>query len=283
MANAELLARNADQLVTLPDVYLRARQAMESDDASLVEIADIIATDPAMTARLLRIANSAFFGFAARVQTVARAINILGTQQVHDLLLATSVSDAFSGMPEELVDLREFWQRSVFCGSAARLLASRCNVLDSERLFVEGLLHDIGHMVMYQQIPEAMTRTQHAAREQQRPLYRLEREMLNCDYAEVGAELLRLWHMPPGLQESVRRHIEPERAADFPLEVSIVHVAWRLTEADGDAEAAAELVSPAAWQVTGLDADCLDAVARETARCSGEVADLICPPRRRVA
>ena len=104
MANAEQLASNASRLATLPEVYLRARRALQSDDSSLAEIADIIACDPGMTSRLLRVANSAFFGFVAQVQTVARAINILGTQQVHDLLLATSVSEVFRGVPEELVD-----------------------------------------------------------------------------------------------------------------------------------------------------------------------------------
>ena len=283
MANAEKLALNASRLVTLPEVYLRARRALQSDVASLAEVADIIACDPGMTTRLLRIANSAFFGFTTKVQTVARAINILGTQQVHDLLLATSVSEAFAGVSEDLVDVRDFWLRSVSCGSASRLLAARCNVLDSERLFVEGLLHDIGHLVMYQQIPEEAGEALRLARETQRPLYRLERERLNCDYTEVGAELLRIWQMPPSLQESVRRHIEPERAVEFPLEAGIVHIAWRLTEAGGDAEAAAALVSPAAWQTTGLGADCLDAIAAETLRCGKEVAELICPPRRRAA
>ncbi len=283
MANAENLARNASRLVSLPEVYLRAREALQGEDSSLAEIADIIACDPGMTARLLRIANSAFFGFTAKVQTVARAINILGTQQVHDLLLATSVSGAFGRLPAELVDVRDFWRRSVCCGAGARLLAARCNVLDSERLFVEGLLHDIGHLVMYQQIPDEAGAALRLARDTRQPVHRVERERLNCDYAEVGAELLRLWQMPPSLQESVRRHIEPERATDYPLEAAIVHVAWRLTEADGDAESAAARVSPAAWHTTGLDPACLADVATETARCSDEVAALICPAQQRAA
>ena len=153
MASAEQIARSTNALITLPAVYLRARAALQDPNASLAEAADVIACDPAMTARLLRIANSAFFGFAAPVQTVARAVNLLGTEQVHDLLLATSVSSVFAGVSRELVDMEVFWRRGVLCGVAARLLAARCNVLDSERLFVEGLLHDIGHLVLYRQLP----------------------------------------------------------------------------------------------------------------------------------
>lgn len=99
MASAEELVASTLKLVTLPAVYLRAKKVIDDPDSTLGDLAEVIGQDPAITVRLLRIANSAFFGFAARIDTVVRAVNILGMQQVHDLLLATSVSTTFSETP----------------------------------------------------------------------------------------------------------------------------------------------------------------------------------------
>jgi len=277
MASAEQIARSTNALITLPAVYLRARAALQDPNASLAEAADVIACDPAMTARLLRIANSAFFGFAAPVQTVARAVNLLGTEQVHDLLLATSVSSVFAGVSRELVDMEVFWRRGVLCGVAARLLAARCNVLDSERLFVEGLLHEVGHLVLFQHLPESAASAMRRAGQTGTPLFRVERELLGCDYAEVGSELLRLWQLPASLQESVRWHVEPERARDFPLEVAIVHMAWCLTDAGQPVPSAQAL------QLTGLVELDLEAVCAEAEQHASEIAAMFCAPLARAA
>ena len=276
MASAEQIARASSRLVTLPDVYLRTRTLLQDPNASIARIADVIACDPAMTARLLRIANSAFFGFAAPVQTVARAVNLLGTDQVHDLLLATSVATAFAGVPESLTEMRTFWRRGVLCGAAARLLASHCNVLDGERLFVEGLLHEVGHLVMFAHMPEPAADVLRESAASGVPAFRLERERLGCDYAAVGAELFRLWQLPESLQESVRWHVEPQRASEFPLEAAIVHLAWCVAGGATDP-------SPAALRLTGLDVDDLTDASVQADRHAIEIAALVCQPLSRCA
>ena len=156
------------KLISLPDIYLRLRSVLDDPDFSMSEVADVISRDPGMTARLLRLVNSAYFGLAAKIETVTRATSLLGTQQVHDLVLATSVADTFEGMSSEVMDMQRFWRRSIHCGILSRQLANKCNVLDSERLFVAGLLRDIGHLVMYQTIPlqsqQAMEQSARTAR-----------------------------------------------------------------------------------------------------------------------
>ena len=95
-------------LVSLPDVYLRLKSVMDDPDSSMGDLADVVGTDPALTARLLRIVNSAYFGLAAEIDTVQRAVNLLGSQEVHDLVLAVSVAQSFAGMAQETIATHAF-------------------------------------------------------------------------------------------------------------------------------------------------------------------------------
>lgn len=251
----ELVNRVTD-LVSLPDIYLRVQQLLEDSDSSLTDIGRIVGTDPALAARLLKIANSPFFGMTARIDTISRAISILGTRHLHDLLLATAVASAFKDAPVHL-DMNRFWTRSVRCAVTARLLAFECNVLDGERLFVAGLLHDIGHLVMHRVLPEASAEAAACAEAQGRPLAEVERELFfGFDYAEVGGTLLRRWHIPVMLQECVSHQNDPEQAQKFCFESSIVHCATVISAAFSNHEKPVEALdrmTPFAIRQTGIN------------------------------
>lgn len=251
---AELVA-SIRTLLTLPDVYLRVKEVVEDPDSYLEELVNAIAIDPGITARLLRVVNSAFLNLSVRVDDVRRAVNILGMQAVHDLVLATTVTRTFSGIDSRIMDMRAFWVQSVYRAVYARLVAGHCNVLDRERLFVEGLLSGIGHLVMYQQLPEQTEAALKRSTESGEDLSRVERDILGFHYAEVGGELMRAWQMPERLAESVRYHVEPGGAKEFPMGASIVHIACVLTRLHGgeiNRELLSAEVDPAAWQITGL-------------------------------
>jgi HD-like signal output (HDOD) protein len=276
----ELVSRTAD-LVSLPDIYIRLKAVVDDPESSMADVASVVANDPALTARLLKIANSPYFGFPAKIATVARATSLLGTQQIHDLVLATTVTKAFSAIPTELVSMQDFWSNSICCGLLCRRLAQECNVLDSERLFVEGLLHDIGHLIMYQGVPEASAAALLESQQQDRPLFQVERELIGCDYAQVGSALMRSWHFPPGLIESVHYQNEPARAEEFPLEVAIMHIAVRLKQ-----HAVAEEIpgiDTAAWQVTGLGQEVIEPVCAAAAEQLSATVDMLFPGERKSA
>ena len=264
MAQLEQLVDRTTELVTLPDVYLRVQQVLADPDHCLDDLVRVLRVDPAMTATLLRLANSAFFGVQARVATVHRAINLLGAQQVHDLLLASAVAGAFRASPDDRFDMDRFWQRSVLCGAAARVLAQRCGVLDGERLFVEGLLHDLGHMVMYQRVPDQAAGALALAVERAMPLHEAEEQLLGFSHAEVGARLCRRWHLPPSLCATVRHHVRPAGAGDYRMEACIVHVGAGLAAAADPARVWPPApVDAAAWETLGLSPDCLAGVRTE--------------------
>lgn len=259
----------ATELVSLPDIYLQLKTVLDNPDFILPDIVAVIEKDPAITARLLRMVNSAYFGLAVEIDSVSRAINLLGSQQIHDLVLATSVAQTFDHLSEDVMDMRLYWRQSVYCASASRLLAATCNVLDSERLFVAGLLRDIGHLVMYQTIPDLCNQILVAAKDRETPVYEMERNFVGFDYAMVGAELMKQWNLPASLLEPTKYHLEPAKSTDFALETAIIHIASKLTDAYStveESDAYLDAVDDAAWQVTGLNREqCLlaDHQARE--------------------
>lgn len=274
----ELIAGNVE-LATLPDVYFRVRTVMEDPSAGLDALAGVIAYDPALSARFLRMANSPVFALVSRVETVSRAVTILGMQQTHDIVLATSVVRVLGGVSSNIVDMEVFWRCSVHCAIAARMLAERCDVLDSERLFVEGLLRDLGHVLMYLKVPGTSRQVFMKARGSGMPLYMAERELFGFDFAEVGAALLARWGLPRSLQLAVRHHTEPQAAQEFVLETAILHIAAALTDRSGEGEEspAASPVDPVVWGITGLSPDDVDVVGREASGQLGEVLNAFFP------
>ncbi len=217
------------QLISLPEVYLKLQQVINDEDYAMADVVEVISMDPAITARLLRMVNSSFFGLTTKIDTVNHAVNYLGTQQVHDLVLSTSIAQTFSEMSNPDFNLHTFWQQSVYSAIAARELATLCNVLNSERLFVSGLLRDIGHLMMYQSIPEQMQEVHDVASRQQVSLGQAEQLLFDFNFARVGASLLKHWTLPESLTEAIQFQLQPAQADNYLLETSILHIAGLLT------------------------------------------------------
>ena len=274
---------NTAKLISLPDIYLQLKAVLDNPDYAMTDVAVVISHDPALTARLLRLVNSSYFGLATRIDTVSHAINMLGTQQVHDLVLATSVAETFKDMSSDVMDMRLFWSHSVCCAVTARMLAYACNVLDSERLFVAGLLADIGHLVMYQSIPDLSQQSIARAEKNGRPLYLVERSLIGLDYARVGGALMRRWGLPKSLWESTEFHVEPGRATEYPIQTAIIHIATTLTaaaESSEEPDARMSEVDTTAWDVTELTPEQCIAVQKEVGRKVDSVINLFFPPKR---
>jgi HD-like signal output (HDOD) protein len=269
----------AAKLISLPDVYLCLRSVLDDPDFAMAEVAVVISKDPAISVRLLRIVNSSLYGFSKKIETVSHALSLLGTQQVHDIVLTTSVAKAFAGMSNEIMNMQRFWQRSVYCAVASRQLAALCSGCDKERLFLAGLLHDIGHLVMYQAIPELSQQAIITAGRNNQPIYRVERELIGFDYGGIGGDLMRQWSLPESLWETTMFHVEPEKAVKYPLETALVHLGALLTMAGEEAvfNEGALTAEPTAWEVSGLTPeDCLS-LSEQVEEEAKEVMSLILP------
>jgi HD-like signal output (HDOD) protein len=272
--NALSVARTASVLHSLPDVFYRLVTLLQDPDTTNDDLAAVIEHDVALTARLLHLVNSAYFGRPVRVDRVSVALGLLGRTALRDMLLATTVVDTFRGLPGELVDMPAFWYHSVFAGMAARQLAVRCHVLHTERLFIAGLLHDLGHLAMYATCPEVMVRVLEQAPETDHGVYRTEQRLLGFTHAEVGAELMRRWHMPEGLVAVAGLHHVPAEAGSYELDVALVHLADSIAngiECGRNIERCTPEVDAYAWRLTGLD----PAVRAEVlAECDEHIAEV---------
>jgi HD-like signal output (HDOD) protein len=257
----EELISQTTELVSLPDIYVRIKAVIYDPNSTMTDVADVLSHDPAICARMLKVANSAFFGAPSRVETVKAAIRLLGTQQVHDLVLAATITKTFPDIPGNLISMEDFWINSLRCGLLARLLAEQCNSRDGERFFLASLLHDMGHLIMYQTVPEESQEALITARQDNRPLYMVERDIVGCDYGQVGSQLMQSWNFPENWVQAVRYQNEPADVQDFSFEASIMHLSVRMKDMDSAAEAPVRdltMIDPIAWEATGLSEDMVE-------------------------
>ena len=149
----EDMVSGVSELVSLPEVCVRINEMLDDPGTTSKALGEVISHDPNLTARLLRMVNSAYYGIAAEVTTVSHAVTLVGLDELRSMVLATSASRAFANIPTELVDMDMFWHHSVYCGLVARVLGEVRGMRQRERLFVIGLLHDVGRLVLYHQAP----------------------------------------------------------------------------------------------------------------------------------
>ncbi len=257
------LLRGYVEVSSLPMIHLRLEEAINNPKKSMSDIAKIIREDPGLTARLLRIVNSAFYNFPSKVETISQAVTIVGTQQLSALALATSVMKMFKGLPEDLVSMDSFWRHSIACGLAARLLGTHRRESNAERFFVAGMLHDIGRLVMYTKLTEPSRDILTTARTENQILHEVERERLGFTHAVVGGVLLQTWKLPTSLEEAVMYHHSPMAATRFPVEAAMVHVADIIVHSMGlgsSGETFVPPLDPEAWNRLNLSPSVLSSV-----------------------
>ncbi len=225
MASAQELVQSCSNIFTLPEIYFRVRDVVDNHESTMDDLANALKLDPAISARLLKIVNSPFYGFPKQIDTITRAVNLIGMQAVSDLVTATTVGRTFTGMTTEVMDLSAYWRKSVLSALMAGKIAKSCSIDDSERFFIEGLLRDIGHLVLYQTIPQRAQSALIEAGNLGTPLAEVEQASIGCDFAEVGAELIRSWGMPAQIEQAIRHQLSPNESGEYALHASIVHLA----------------------------------------------------------
>ncbi|NOZ38328.1 MAG: HDOD domain-containing protein [Gammaproteobacteria bacterium] len=222
--SAEYIVRNTLQVASLPTIYSKIDEALNSANCSNQYLVDILSEDTALSARLLRLANSAMFNFPSKIDSVSNAITIIGTQQLRALVLASSVMKLFKDIPKELIDMEMFWRHSIACAVSARIIASLRRAANVEYFFLAGLLHDIGRLIMFKEVPAEISQAMQQAKQSQVLLYKVEKEILGFDHAKLGSMLLKEWKLPIQLIDSTAFHHNPKRSADFKDEVAVIHV-----------------------------------------------------------
>ncbi|WP_295758302.1 HDOD domain-containing protein [Undibacterium sp.] len=279
--SAESVITEVESLFALPDAAIQLSALLSDPDTTNIQIVDIISIDPALSARVLKLVNSAYFGLNESVGTISRAVAVLGRSPLHSLVLATSAGLAFENMSSELVDMEKFWKRSVYAALAAGSLASRGGPRLRERVFLAALLHQVGQLVMYHHLPEISNQVLAAvARGEDRASS--EYALLGFTHADLGATLLEHWKLPVALTEPVRYQERSSAAPDHAREAAIVHLASLIaqhmelnlanTETASKFDVDAEL-----WAQANCNPEILDSVIEEVDLNWFQVISLIAP------
>lgn len=213
------------KLPTIPKVGEQLIASFSADDVSVSEIANQIASDPVLSAKLLRLANSAYFHVSRTIGTVDAALQMLGFVMVRNLVLGNSVAGAYKNVPG--VDLKQFWRYNLYTACAARWLAQRVD-LNADRVFTLGLIHAIGQLQMHAVAPREMAPLDKQMNVLDARRAELESKVLGFNYAEVSAELAKVWNFPLPLIDALRHAAQPLESGDLFEVCALVHLgAWR--------------------------------------------------------
>jgi HD-like signal output (HDOD) protein len=204
---------------------------LQSPQCSLATIGKAIEADLDLTSRLLKLANSPFYGYTSRLTSVAEAISLIGIRQVEDLLVASSIFERFAGIAEEYVTMESFWRHSLGCGIAARLVALELKLPKPDKFFVAGLLHDVGRLVLLKQGGEWAHRVFTLCNTKRVLLHEAEMQVLGFDHQQIGGALLRRWRYPAALIAAVSSHHHPTMTDVGRQEAAVVHFCDHLVNA----------------------------------------------------
>lgn len=285
MSTAEIqdLVNNASNLISLPEVALRVNELANDPKSTADDMAAVITQDPALVVRMLKIANSAYYGLSNEVETITRAVAILGTNKIRDLVLSSSASEAFEGIPNDLISMQDFWHHSLYCALLAQILAKKTKKMHTESIFIAGLLHDIGQLLMFNQLPEKSHESILLLMEGTEELetYEAERHVFGFDHMQVGAALIKSWKLAPVLEECIEFHHEPQNAKEFPAEVALINIANAVAVmADFDSMSEDDeipMINPISWKLTGLSKEDLPEAIKKAQEEIKEIESVLFP------
>lgn len=215
-------------LPALPEVALKLQQIIADPQSSAQEVANVISLDPSLATALLHLVNSAFYNFPSRIDTIDRAVAIVGTTQIHALAMGRMVLNMVDSLTPPHFNMDAFWEHSIACGILAKGLAGLRGIKDTERIFLSGMVHDIGKLGMATAMPQHSKTV--SSMEHIRVSFEVEREVAGFGHGRFGAMVLRKLDIPYPIVEAVAFHHNPT-AAQHKEGASILHVADFLTRA----------------------------------------------------
>ncbi len=264
------MALDAEQIVTkvlnvaaLPAVAIKFSEAIKDPLTSNQLLENIISEDLAIASKVLMIANSALFNFPSKIDTITKAITIIGQKQMSQIILSCSVVKMFNEIPQDVIDMDMFWRHSIAVATASRILATYRREQNIEKFFAAGLLHDIGKLILFVEAPKYANEVITKCAESNDLMHKVEKEVLGFDHAKLGALLLKKWKLPEDVVSTVYHHHMPSIAPGEIIGPSIIHIADIITHAlqlGSSGERFIPTLNEKAWDALDLDVDILSTV-----------------------
>lgn len=239
------------EIPTLPVIYQALFHQMQDPDVSVSRISEVISQDQALTAKVLHLVNSAFYGYNKHINTISRAVVILGFQAVRSAALAISVFDYFKDEESNPhLDMAQYWRHSIAVACICKVLAPVLNIQQAEEAFVAGLLHDAGKLMEKRYFPEDFDEVCYAAQELHLSWFECEKALFQAHHAMIAKTVFQQWKFPSHICDAVNCHHTPVTALKAPHLASLVHVADFLSYQ-------MDLGAPGAWAPKNCSQDAL--------------------------
>jgi HD-like signal output (HDOD) protein len=224
LPDLELLLKDEPDLMTLPSIVYEILELIDSSYSSADEISEMISQDAVLTAKLLRMVNSAYYGMLAQIESVNHAINIIGLRALRDLVVVTKVGEKFQNMPASVANIESFWMNNLVCAGMAKRLDQR-QLIPRHNIFAPALLSNIGVLVFMQKLPQVSRRILQIAKEKRQSIYDVEESILGYTHADIGMELMRQWKIPEIFIQVAKYRHNFYQAGSYSNEAAIVHLA----------------------------------------------------------
>ncbi|UCG99778.1 MAG: HDOD domain-containing protein [Deltaproteobacteria bacterium] len=244
------------KISTLPTIFAKVNELLNDPTSSAHDLGKVISGDQGLTARLLRLVNSTFYGFPGKIDTVSHAVTIIGFRRLRELVLGTSVLGMFKGLGDNIsFRMEEFWKHSLACGVASKVLAVYRREENPESYFVAGLLHDLGRLVLLESYSEKYREVFTIVQDRNALISEAEMDVFGFTHAEVAKELISFWRLPDSLQGAVGHHHNPQGGPASSSYADMVHISNILVHAckiGSSGERFVPPLSPGAWERVGL-------------------------------
>lgn len=261
--DAELIVTKVLKVAALPAVAIKFSEAIKDPLTSNQVLENIVSEDSAIAAKVLMIANSALFNFPSKIDTISKAITIIGQKQMSQIILSCSIVSMFKDIPQDVIDMDMFWRHSISVATAARIFATYRREQNIEKHFAAGLLHDIGKLILFVEAPKYANEVLKQCSETQQLMHQVEKDVLGFDHAKLGAMLLKKWKLPDDVVSTVYYHHMPTVASGDISGPSIIHIADIMTHTlqfGASGEKFVPTLNEKAWAALDLDLEIISSV-----------------------
>ncbi len=260
----ENILGSVDRLPTLPAIYTKLTNLLQSPNVTVKMISNVISEDQAIAVRVLNLVNSAFYSLPQKIGNLKHAIVILGLNQIKNLVLVTSTIKMFRELKSDSsFDMQKLWEHSIGCAVAARVLAEIAYLKSPDDVFTGGLLHDIGKLVHAVYLKEDFATVIDDVRERGLPIFEVEKRIFGCDHTYTGRELAIKWNLSQGTVDMIKHHHLSDNPAELTKEISAVHIGNTLCIALGLGSGGEKKVPVAqmkAWEILDIEMNNLEAI-----------------------
>jgi len=225
-----LLIQSIESLPSLPQAYHKCCFLLEREVTDSKDLAQVVMTDPAMTIAVLKLVNSAFYNVPRKIERLDHAISIIGHTKFRDLILTASIVRAMSNLASGRVDMEVFWRHSIYTALTAKRLALHAYLPNSERLFLAGLLHDIGQLVYFDMFETKAMKVAQLVGKLSVDVVVAETKVFGFTHQDIGSALCQHWQLPEWLEEPIKYYRSPQQSLYFKHESSILALANSIAE-----------------------------------------------------